>query len=524
MGQFLSTDTVLNSYKILADSEIDSPSILFTFFILKGCGLSNMEYTSVKKIQEEAYSFAKPIAYLFSPFEKASEKSDFINPFSMKDWGTNPKEPLKKWASGRLKNNILGGATTWRKIIKEDFEENSVRFTHNYISEIKELIGIENTINLQALSVWAHRFTYFEKPPQINALIENFITLYNLNQNEISNFFHTKGQLTLTYSIDIHNAQEIREHIGSPSNDISWVKSEPLQNINYHEIIEEMQSTLVNQSRDLSVDFLQKLIGAYSQIILSGPPATSKTYLANQLSKEYDNQVLKIQFHPQYSYQTFIGGYVVRGSDVTFQKGVLLKFLNEIDKTKKSLIVIDEINRANLSQVFGELISCLDRDYSTQVVLDDKMEDFSLPPSVHIIATMNSADRTIGSIDYALRRRFLNIYCSPNADLLLEACSTVGNISLKDLLQKINNKILEVLNSRELLIGHALFMANQVYRNKSYQWKMEELEILFNYKILPIIEEYCHGNYNNVVDIVGKDLSLRLSGEHFENALEAYLG
>lgn len=137
---------------------------------------------------------------------------------------------------------------------------------------------------------------------------------------------------------------------------------------------------------------------------------------------------------------------------------------------------------------------------------------------------MNSSDRTIGSIDHALRRRFVNVYCPPNPSVLLDLCPQVEGISVHDLLIKINDNLLKSHKNRELVIGHALFLDENVKKDDNkYYWDFKSLELLFNFKILPMIEEFCYGNYSQIKSIIGENLSSRLSGDDFENAIKEFI-
>jgi len=273
---------------------------------------------------------------------------------------------------------------------------------------------------------------------------------------------------------------------------------------------------------------LHPLLEKYSQVILAGPPGTSKSYIANQLSSKYPKEnVIKIQFHPSYSYQTFIGGYTVDGMNVDWQDGVLFTFAQKAkENTQNSfLIIIDEINRANVSQVFGETIQCLDRGNVTSVSRKGISTDFILPSNLKIIGTMNTSDRTIGAIDFAIKRRFVTIYMPPNPALLDDLCKSDFHIALGDFLRLINNKLLVTLKNKELVIGHALFMDENSYDpvSNKYIWTEEDFELLFNYKILPLIEDYTKGNLSQLHEILGINLPKRLTGIEFINATSLFL-
>lgn len=285
----------------------------------------------------------------------------------------------------------------------------------------------------------------------------------------------------------------------------------------------------MNTENSISIEKICKLIKNNFQIILSGPPGTSKSYIAEKVSKllvnNDENSILKIQFHPQYSYQDFIGGFIVKGDKVESNRGVFLRFLDKVNNStnKNFVVIIDEINRANVSSVFGELIQCLDRNYSINTLIAGNEEILKIPKNLFIIATMNTSDRTLGSIDFALRRRFIDIYIGSNENELTDLTKTECGVSLTDFLKKINTQLKNTLRNNELVIGQTIFYNQSVKKEKIYYWTNENLEDLFNYKILSMIEDYCNKDYNKVNEIIGDELSKRLTGKDFIKSITEYI-
>ncbi len=242
----------------------------------------------------------------------------------------------------------------------------------------------------------------------------------------------------------------------------------------------------------------EDILNDKKQIILFGPPGTGKTFVATEfckyLTSKYGGEYQIIQFHPSYSYEDFIEGirpHTSNGNiEYKVEDGLFKKFSKEAyaDYAGKYILVIDEINRANLPKVFGELIYSLEyRDKAKAVTLPYTKESFSIPVNLWIIGTMNSADRSIALIDYALRRRFYFIELMPDVTIL-ERFLTKNSTKLdKERIKSFFNSINLTISNDERLgrhfqLGHSHFMKpNLDYKMMSTIWQ---------YAIKPTLEEY----------------------------------
>lgn len=188
----------------------------------------------------------------------------------------------------------------------------------------------------------------------------------------------------------------------------------------------------------------------------------------------------------------------------TFKLGDKIKAGIEVKKIDKVLynkvFIIDEINRGNISKIFGELITLIEdtkrlgASDSHSVKLPYSNEDFGVPDNVYIIGTMNTADRSIAALDTALRRRFDFEEMIPNSELLKDI--TVDGINIKKMLDKINERI-EVLYDREHQIGHAYFLELKEKQT------IEKLGSIFKYKIIPLLQEYFYEDYEKIRLVLG---------------------
>lgn len=313
----------------------------------------------------------------------------------------------------------------------------------------------------------------------------------------------------------------------------SWKLREELR-----EALQNMDSSEINLEEDAVTD-----VGMNT--ILYGPPGTGKTYhtviyavaiienkelkIVEAEAKE-QNGYLKIierynsykaqgrieftTFHQAYGYEEFIEGIkpVIRSEEkacgdieYSVQPGIFKRFCERAErednlKAENYVFIIDEINRGNISKIFGELITLVEeakrwgKPEGMKAVLPYSQKPFGVPKNVYLIGTMNTADRSIATIDTALRRRFFFKEMLPEPELLEEI--SVEDLSIRGLLERMNKRI-EVLYDREHTIGHAYFM--KLKENPT----IEVLDEIFTNNIIPLLQEYFYEDYEKIRLVLG---------------------
>ncbi|CRY66957.1 5-methylcytosine-specific restriction enzyme B [Yersinia kristensenii] len=216
-----------------------------------------------------------------------------------------------------------------------------------------------------------------------------------------------------------------------------------------------------------------------------------------------------VTFHQSYGYEEFIEGIRARSDEsgnisYPIEPGIFMRLCQRAnaDPAHRYAIFIDEINRGNISKIFGELISLIEVDKragmsnAMSLQLSYSGDHFSVPANVDIIGAMNTADRSLALMDTALRRRFDFVEMMP--DLSLLSGTKVKGIELESLLEKLNSRI-EALYDREHTLGHAFFMpVKNALDAGDEEAAFKQLKIAFQKKIIPLLQEYFFDDWNKI--------------------------
>jgi 5-methylcytosine-specific restriction protein B len=244
-------------------------------------------------------------------------------------------------------------------------------------------------------------------------------------------------------------------------------------------------------------DSLVAVLKNKKNIILQGAPGVGKTFAATRLAysimgEKNDERVEFIQFHQNYSYEDFVMGYKPDGSEFILRDGVFYQFCTKAENQpdKAFFFIIDEINRGNISKIFGELLMLIEKDYrGKKIKLAYSEKPFSVPENVYIIGLMNTADRSLAMIDYALRRRFSFFEMEPGFDSegfrnYLNGLGSSKLNSLVDKLKTLNNVIASDPSlGKGFCIGHSYLCGQTQVTN-------DRLRSIVEYDILPMLSEY----------------------------------
>ena len=379
---------------------------------------------------------------------------------------------------------------------------------------IKDLPTYKNEINYGTSMVYKAYIVNQEK--------FNDTTFQNEVYNDFKNLFeyYLAYAKYITYEKNWSKISESKEELK-----IAYEKElnkilETLEKLNSEKI-----NSMVDEKEENSIH-IKKDFNFPLNTILYGPPGTGKTYNSVFYSvgiieknesifklknddkvfkkfKEYkDKNLIKfITFHQSYGYEDFIEGIrphlKEESKDLKYilHSGIFKDMCKRAknDKENNYVLVIDEINRGNISKIFGELISLIESSKregekeEMEVILPYSKEKFTIPKNLYIIGTMNTADRSIALLDIALRRRFNFMEIMPEYSILKE----VEDVKVDLLLSSINEKI-EFLLDREHTIGHSYFLNISTF---------EELVKVFKNSIIPLLQEYFYDDFEKIKTI-----------------------
>lgn len=280
--------------------------------------------------------------------------------------------------------------------------------------------------------------------------------------------------------------------------------AEALKIVNGEEVPDEDTDTTEYTKKDFleevfiseaKYDEMYAVLMRKQNIILQGAPGVGKTFAAKRLAysimgAKNDDHIQFVQFHQNYSYEDFVEGYRPAASGFVRTDGIFKRFcIDAADAPdEKFFFIIDEINRGNLSKIFGELLMLIEKDYRGQAAtLPYSGRSFTVPKNLYIIGMMNTADRSLAMIDYALRRRFSFVDMKPGFDTdgFKEYMNSKGSSTMKALVEEVKQLNVDIKEKlgKGFCIGHSYFVFDEPCSDAL-------LRNIVNFDILPMLAEY----------------------------------
>jgi len=439
------------------------------------------------------------------------------------------------------KTREISGGSFWRSRNKLFFNQRDGSYENaNFIDARYPNKSIEEKFSMYKEDIY-NFITNFDKdnyvsmdyqvlPQGANYIKSKLINIYHTNEllcidsvsilRKIANFFGI-SENGLNDSIEYNIAiikmfdKERKENQLSPwdLSEVLWqyyqdyIDDVKTEDEDIEEVVEEENTDNVHEDLFMSDEQIKDIVLLLEKkmnLILQGSPGVGKTFSIDKIIKQnFDiedakEQILMIQFHQSFSYEEFIEGLRPNIHDNGFdiKSGIFKLFIDENVKAnpnKNYFLIIDEINRGNLSKIFGELLLLIEKDKrgpNYKVKLPYSNEYFYVPKNLYIIGTMNTADRSLALIDYALRRRFSFVDLKPMFDS--EKFNDYLNHNglkhhevkkINDTMTKINHDIRNDLGEN-FEIGHSYFVDKNIHNFEEWY------EHVMKYDILPLLKEY----------------------------------
>ncbi len=377
---------------------------------------------------------------------------------------------------------------------KEDTDKNKQEFINAY-NLAKDIKGVKWSLTIGLYWIRPYNYVNLDETNR-EFLKDKFSKYYKKSLPNGEEYLNLCNELLEDIKKNIKNLPELSE--------AAWKYGEnpppPKEPYTKDNFLQEVYIT------EKEYDKLEKLIKDKKNIILQGSAGVGKSYAAKRLAYsiigEKDNERVKmIQFHQSYSYEDFIMGYRPTESGFELKEGVFYKFCEDArnDEGNDYFLIIDEINRGNISKIFGELFMLIENDkrgeeYALELVYKDD-EKFFVPENLYIIGLMNTADRSLAMLDYALRRRFIFIDIEPAFNKPQFRKDLESKNIDKDLINKIIEKFTKLNETikNDKTLGKGYTIGHSYFCNRKNLSK-EDYEDIINYEIAPTLREYWFDN------------------------------
>ncbi|WP_028329008.1 AAA family ATPase [Brachyspira alvinipulli] len=379
-----------------------------------------------------------------------------------------------------------------------EYPYNSYARLYDTFRKIKDGNGFDKLLGFQFYNFFMNKIAQKNNIEELNKALKaskEYIIYRNLKQSKIIDLCK---DLSAKYKSEIsfdefeyskNKDEKTDDEEITHTNDKSYNSYTKNDFLNEVFISEEKYNTICN------------LLNRKKNIIFQGSPGVGKTFMAKKLAYSIigeadDDKIKMVQFHESYSYEDFIIGYKPNDKNFELKNGVFYDFCQKAasDMDNKYFFIIDEINRGNISKIFGELLMLIESDNrDAEIILSYNNESFTVPNNLYIIGMMNTADRSIAVIDYALRRRFCFIDIEPAFENEKFKIYLKNQNVNDNLINKIIRKFTDLNNiiKSDRTLGKGYTIGHSYFCDKLDD---EEYKNIIEYEIAPTLREYWFDN------------------------------
>lgn len=534
---FISPNNVENSVDYFKNAGFDSNDMLILFLLSKHMGITTtfpITYggTITPTQKADCLNSIWMLGGLFDSSETCGKRGIIFPTGFTGSEMYNPGTDFSG-AVGRVRDTIKQKVNT---VPLYNYNDGIITLKSNYKEVIQEYFLKGNKISLTHLAAWVFRYTGFDfdtqpNEKQFSRVVEKAIRKFlKITKNDFLWLFENDLPVNRLTAVPTGiTGVQVRaffayENGKTPEVQTATTTTNCQQSIVDRDLVERYLALNGDNPSDSDIFDILK---SKKQIVLTGVPGVGKSRYTQMLcDNPFFNHTKTIQFHASYGYEDFIGAEILKtdfdGTYVTTRKGVFLDFANEAVQhpDENYLFIIDELNRGNIAEIFGETILALDRNYTVGLSREyEELSSLHLPENLYIVATMNTSDRNIAFLDLAIRRRFAFVSLLPNYDFLSEGVELDG-FDLGNVLRVINQRIIETLKDSEMVLGQSYFIPEK--SAAGYVWDFEKFKNQFNFVLLPTIREYSYNEPSAVNTIVGENLGDGIQDvEEFKTAFAA---
>ena len=442
------------------------------------------------------------------------------------------KDSFKEKINNFLYNNeykLFGlGDSVVSEVVGNVFPEEVCFFNSRDKDAVEKILEID--LGHKRGDNFGEKYEKFQKALKDNDIVGKYLAIVGKKTElpiylELDQFFsYVYEKYSKYFKIEEEEAIEVEDTSAEGTMETAPVINDPSgneyiteTNIEEYAIEDFLKEIFIDREE---VEDLIDLLEYKNNIILQGPPGVGKTFIGKRLAYLHSgfkdpSKVKMVQFHQSYSYEDFVRGFRPNGNGgFEIKDGIFYELCKEAanEPNKNFYLIIDEINRGNLSKIFGELLMLIEKDkrgaeYGITMTYSKGMENkFYVPKNLYIIGTMNTADRSLSLVDYALRRRFSFIDMEPAFNkpafkefLISSGISEELTLKIIDSMNIINNEIEEddIELGKGYKIGHSYF-CNIDRTLDEQKW----YERIIKFEIKPLLEQYWFDNTKKVSELI----------------------